>query len=109
MANYLYLKKINKNGKLAMGKKVFVTVGKESLNDVIGIIPKDEKQEKVKPSVVAIIHANKISYKFNLLVEKDVSKEIIEEEVTKNLTVNLLNQCEAIPFDISFSFTSLKK
>ncbi len=108
MANYIYLNKFNKNGKLAMSKKVFVTIGKESLKDVVGILKKDEKLEKSKPSVVAIIRGNKISYKFNLLVEKDISKEIIEEEVTKNLNVNLLNQCEAIPFDISFSFSDAK-
>ena len=101
MANYLYLNKFNKNGNLAMNKKVFVTIGKESLKDVVGIAQKDEKLEKSKPSVVAIIRSNKISYKFNLLVEKDVSKEIIKEEVIKNLNVNLLNQCEAVPFDIS--------
>ncbi len=109
MANYLYLNKFNKNGNLAMNKKVFVTIGKESLKDVVGIAQKDEKLEKSKPSVVAIIRGNKISYKFNLLVEKDVSKEIIKEEVIKNLNVNLLNQCEAVPFDISFSFTDVKK
>ena len=45
MANYLYLNKFNKNGNLAMNKKVFVTIGKESLKDVVGIAQKDEKLE----------------------------------------------------------------
>lgn len=106
MGNYIYLNKINNKNDLAINKKVFITIGEEAIKDINGIIKKDSKEEKIKPSVVVNIHNNKVSYKFNLILDKDISQEIIKEEISRNVNINLLNQCDAVPFDISFSFLS---
>lgn len=106
MGNYIYLNKISNKNDLAISKKVFVTIGEEAIKDIKGIIKKKEKEEKIKPSVIVNIHNNKVSYKFNLLLDKDISQEIIKEEISRNVNINLLNQCDAVPFDISFNFTN---
>lgn len=109
MGNYIFLNRLNKKGDLGINKKVFVTIGEEAIKNINGVILKDKKDEKARPTVNVIVKANKISYRFNLLLEEDVSQEIVKEQVNKNLTLALINECDSLPFDVSFSFITLKK
>ena len=38
MGSYIYLQRYNKNGELAISKKVFQTVGEESLRNIDGLL-----------------------------------------------------------------------
>ena len=104
MRGYISLKSYNKDGNLGINLKVFETIAYQTLNDIKGIKKRNQSDEKIKPSVQASIKNNKVSFKFNLLLEKDVSKEIVKDEVSKVLNYNLLNYLEAVPYGISFTF-----
>ncbi len=109
MGSYIYLQRYNKNGELAISKKVFQTVGEESLRNIDGLLKKEAKVEKSKPTVVVIIKNNKLSYKFNLLLDKNVSKEIIQEQIIRQLNNNLLNHCDNVPYEVSFNYIEVKE
>ena len=79
MRGYISLKSYNKDGNLGINLKVFETIAYQTLNDIKGIKKRSQSDEKIKPSVQASIKNNKVSFKFNLLLEKDVSKEIVKD------------------------------
>lgn len=108
MGNYIS-SRVSPKGEFGISKDVFKTIGLEVLKEFDGIIEKDEKLEKSKPTLTIVLRRNKVFFKYILLLDEKTSKEIIENEITNAVSNSLLTICDAIPFEISFSYISNKK
>lgn len=101
MGNYALLEHYNKNGKLGISKNAFKTIGAETINNIEGI---KLKNNKINDSIIVTFsRKNQVSYKFILEIDENVNKDIVKEQISKNLTNSLLSLCDAIPFNIHFS------
>lgn len=106
MGNYVILNHYNKNGKLGISKDTFKTIGIESMKNIDGIKFKTKKEKD--SVIVSFTRDNQVSYKFLLIIDENVDEKSVKEQISSNLTANLLSLCDAIPFDINFSIEKNK-
>jgi len=101
MENYIILNKNSSSGNLFLSKKVFYTLGINSLNSVRAVISKTNKKGiDLNNSVIVSIKNNSVKYRFNVTIRKDVDENSIKNSIVDIITTNLLIYCEIVPFDI---------
>ncbi len=101
MENYVYLNRFNNSGTIALSKKVFVSLGEHALNSVKEVIKRTNKKGiNLNDDVIVNIKDNKVFYRFNVLVEKDVDVDQVKSNISDIITTNLLMICDVAPFDI---------
>ena len=112
MENYVILNKnnnYNNSGNLSLSKKVFYTLGINSLNSVRAIIEKNNKQGiDLKNAVNVAIRNNRVLYKFNLNIDASKDEETIRNSITDIITTNLLIYCDIVPFDVDVRIRKIK-
>lgn len=110
MQSYIYLNKFNNIGDLCLSKKVFVSLGIHALDSIKEVIKRTNKSGiNLNDEVNVTIRDNRVYYRFNVDIDKNVNEEYVKNSIEDIVTTDLLLLCDAVPIEIETKVRKISK